>query len=539
MDFICFDTEDDSKELMEAGRSGFEKQCTQIAAITAKGTKFYNTGNVKEFLSWLMKRKEKYFYAHNLQYDLGNLFADTLDELDITMVGGRLIKAVWRDRVFLDSYNIWPMSAAKLAKAFGLEKLETTSMATDKAYVFRDVEIIRAAMLFAWELAECYGIDRCPPTLGGLCVKVWKALGGVNCHDTNPLSREAYYGGRVELFKIVNETPHVCYTDINSLYPSMMLNEFPAELQAWEGETLPKFGIARVTIKLPKTKFGVLPYRNPEGRILYPWGTITGAWTIAEINAATQRGGKVLEVHECYGTNEAIRPYHGFVTEIYDRRQQSTTPAENLMLKLLMNNLYGRLGTGGEIARSVITTFDNMEDGVRYGKKVLVKYKMPLSEETNWCHAAYVTAYGRLRLLQFMETIGIERMIYCDTDSCIFDCPDRVIPFKVSDKLGEMKLESWETSVETYEPKAYKLEGDKGTRYKAKGVPVRLADLFLTTGRAEFDLPFKLRESIAFYDRSNARKLSVWRRVVKQRKGTYDKKLRSGNRYSPCQIKPV
>lgn len=527
--FICFDTEDNSRELMESGRSGFEKEITQIAAIGTKA-KFYNKGNVKEFKQWLTKQPERYVYAHNLQYDLGNLFGDELDELDCTLVGGRLIKAVWGNKMFVDSFNIWPMSAKKIGEKFGIEKLEFD--ARSEAYVYRDVEIIEAAMSFAWKLAQDFGIKECPPTLGGLCVKVWRNLGGINCHDTNPLSRQAYYGGRVELFKSQNDSPHVCYTDINSLYPSQMLREFPAELKPWNEERMPKYGVATVTIEIPESEVCPLPYRNSDGRILYPYGRIAGTWTICEIEAAIKRGSRILHRLDCIGTDEAIRPYATFVTELYERRLASKSEPEKLFFKLLLNNLYGRLGTAGTIGRTVWRTDDNAKEGVSYGEKVLVNYQMPLSIETNWSHAAYVTAYGRIALMEYMEKIGASRMIYCDTDSTIFDCPDKKIPFPIGDKLGEMKLESWELNCETFAPKEYKF----GDKYKAKGVPVKLAETFLTQGRAEFDLPFKLRESIKFYDRNNARKLSVWRKVTKVRKGGYDKKKNVGNRYLPIRI---
>ena len=95
-----------------------------------------------------------------------------------------------------------------------------------------------------------------------------------------------------------------------------------------------------------------------------------------------------------------------------------------------------------------------------------------------------------------------------------------------------MKLESWETHVETYAPKMYK----SGETYKAKGVPKHLAKQYIQTGRAEFDLPFKLRESIRFYDRTNKRELSVWRRVEKINRQSYDRKKFLKNRFYPCNL---
>ncbi len=597
MNFLCFDTEDNSKELLACGLSGFDKAVTQIAAMTAEGKKFYagcpvdcpaivascyariNEDDfkpskqeltaikvftvlqrahqpklIKEFIRWLQQQPEKYVYALNIQYDLGNLFSSKLDDLDVTMVGGRVIKAAWDKKLFVDVFNIWPMSVKKLGEAFELEKLDTNDMATDRAYVFRDVEIIRKAMLFAWEFCQPLGIEHLPPTLGGLCVKVWKCFGGENCHDSTLLSREAYFGGRVELFKKINDSDKVAWTDINSLYPSVMLKEFPGMLGDC-GTKLAKFGVAKVRIKIPKLDFSPLPWRNEDGRIFYPWGTIEGTWTIFELREAEKRGAVIEKVFSCFGTDEALTPYAGFVNKLYEARLRAMSEAEKLFFKLLMNNLYGRLGSGGKIGRTVWQTEKNSTDGVPFGEKVFVEYQMPLSDETNWVHAAYVTAYGRIALLEFMETVGADRMIYCDTDSCIFDCPDGKIPFQTGSKLGQMKLEQCCASCqnkfsngkkpccknpvasdfwpgcETYAPKMYRA----GASYKAKGVPQRLAKQYIQTGHAEFDLPFKMREAIRFFDRDNARRLSVWRGVAKVNRQTYDRKNFKNNRFTPCK----
>lgn len=556
--FLCFDTEDDSKELMDAGKSGFDKVCTQIAAITAEGKRYYNTGDTKDFLRWLEQQPERFIYALNLQYDLGNLFSKKLDCLDCTFVGGRLIKAVWGTKIFVDVFNIWPMSVKKLGVAFGLHKLETSDMSNDVAYVYRDAEIIREAMLFAWGFCEPMGIKNLPPTLGGLCVKVWQAGGGANVHDSNELSREALYGGRVELFKVGNESEHIAWVDINSLYPFVMQNKFPGICAEWEGDNLPGYGVAKITIESPKTELGLLPFRDDEGRILYPYGTLTGTWTIPEINNALEYGATITKIHQAYGTNDYIIPYGTFVNHLYQARLISESSAEKLFFKLLMNNLYGRLGTSGEIWRTIWQTPKNKLEGIPYGDRVLIKYKMPLSEETNWMHAAYITAYGRLELLKYIRLIGAANMIYCDTDSCIFDVPgwnDKKpkanFAFETGKKLGQMKIcqrcsvchgefphdkecpdsqgiDFWE-QCQTFAPKMYRIDGIA----KAKGVPKRLAKEYITAGRAEYDLPFKMREAIRFYDRSNKRELSVWRKVSKQNQAEYTKKTLKNNRYFP------
>jgi len=539
MDFICFDTEDNSKELADdPNASLFDRRVTQIAAMAGDGSEFYAKGDGCEvkFVKWVEKRPETRIYALNTQYDLGNLTAAVpMDRWDITLVKGRLIKAVGKEKQFLDVFNLYQMSVAKLGECFGLEKGEFDADSRD--YVFRDVEIIHRAITFVWQMAEAIGVLPLPSTIAGLAMKVWKAWGGYNYHDSSTLSRAAYYGGRVELFKPRNTSKVVAYTDINSLYPSAMLGEFPLVMEDFND--LPKWGVADVTIKTPDWQIAVLPFRNAEGEILYPRGKFRGVWTCHEIRAAVERGATILELHQAQGCNEAHRPYAEFVQRCYELRLASSNEAEKTFFKLLMNNLYGRLSISGEVTRSVHRSPETEDKGDCYGEKVLVTYKMPLAEETNWSHGAHVTSYGRLRLLEFLEKIGAKNLIYCDTDSAIFDCPSKKIPFKTSMDLGEMKLERdkenktdfW-PGCEVFAPKCYKL----GKHYKAKGVPRSLAKEFLTEGHCEFRLPFKLRESIRFYDRGNSKPLSHWRKVVKQMQKEYRKKDLKNGHFIPCKV---
>jgi len=550
--FLVFDTEDDSKECMApgSGKTGFDKKITQIAAITAEGKRYYCPGDVKDFKRWLLQQPETYVYSLNIKYDLGALFADELDVLDQTLVGGRVIRAVWGRKTFVDVFNIWPMSVERIGLAFGILKLKTESMAFDKDYVFRDCEIILAAMLFAWQFCELTGMDHLNATLGGLCVALWRKWGGDNCHDSTVLSRQALFGGRVELFKTGNTSNYICWTDINSLYPSVMRGTFPCSLEPWKlaKKKLPEYGIVTATVRVPEMELCPLPFRRDDGSITYPYGRFTGTWTIAELDAARDRGARIESIKECYGTNESQQPYREFVERLYAVRLKAVSEAGSLFYKLLMNNLYGQLGTQGKIGRTVWQTEKNRNNGIPFGERVLVTYQMPLQEHVNWSHAAYVTAYGRLNLLAYIDRIGTEQMIYTDTDSCIFDVPDvRLMPdmgrpclpaeryFQCGPDLGEMKLVSWEKYCDTYAPKMYHI----GKTWKAKGVPVRLAKEFIQQGHVEYDMPYQMREAITFFDRGNVKKLAVWHRVRKERKTGYDKKKLVGERYFPCKIQAI
>lgn len=595
MDKICgnsfgvFDTEDDSKELIDSGRSGFEKTVTQIAAICENGKKFHNRGNVDQFKSWLLKQKQekgiRRWYAHNVQYDLGNLFADELDTLSMTLVGGRLIRAVWQGIVFLDSYNLFPTTVKALGEALGMKKLDMDIHS--KAYVFRDCEIVMNALSAMFELCATFGVRKPASTLGGLCVQIWTAMGGRNPPDPAHFSRAALYGGRTEIFRRGGRG-HIVWVDINSLYPWAMTQKFPGPMRD-TGKKMLKHGITCATVDIPKQFFAPLPVRVTEQHkltgvsekcIIFPCGKVTGTWVNAELRSAVQHHGvRILKIHRSQGTDRHVTPYRKFCDSFYRRRVVEKSEAYKLIWKLFLNNLYGQLGMGGVITKSTAMTEElaqAVKDGKRdmtvFGSACMFDVQIPLPPHVNYAHAAHVTAYGRMRLLEFLRQVGEENVIYCDTDSVFFFWPkDKPLPFELGKKLGDMKLEGIGKRMECILPKTYrllirtKLKRKAGNREffwkqidKAKGVPKRFARVFISEGRADYAAPFKVREAVKFYDSeavewretptgrvpvykktpgANARRLSVWRMIFKELRGSYHKKTKQkGGTFTPLVL---
>jgi hypothetical protein len=554
---IVFDTEDNSSELLKSGKSGFDKTITQIAAICDNGKRFYNTGNVKQFLKWIHEQGGD-VWGFNTQYDIGNLCHAgklTLDEFDLILVKGRFIKAKLQGINFYDVRNITGAgSVGKLGVSVGLPKfgfpysekeLKNFSPArvkewrafeksgdekfSDKRYVFRDCEIPLAWIKFVKEKCEKLGIETIPATLGGLCVKTFHALHNENWFECSPESASALIGARVELFS-GGGRGRIAYCDINSLYPWCMTQLFPEYMEKLE--TLDGYGIAKVNIFIPKMTIAPLPVKDKENRLLFPTGKLSGVWTIHEIKNAVAAGGRVEKIFWIYGSKTGKAYYRDYISAMYQNRQDSKTPAENLFWKLLMNNLYGRLAIGGVISRSLLLTQANKMTGLPYGKKLLADYEMPLPKFTNYLHAAYVLSYARIRLFGFLKTVPPENLIYCDTDSMIFFCQGE-IPFQISKELGEMKLESWGKRCKPILPKTYIFDKN----YKAKGVPARHAKKFIQTGKANYESPFKIKESIRFYDAENSRKLSVWRKVEKIMQTSYTRKKANGKFFLPKTVK--
>jgi len=589
-DLVAFDTEDDSKRFSDANQDhpGWEKVCTQIAAIDARtGERFHmrprpakgrRRGRWQEsdwdttaFLQWLEDRGPGVrVYAHNLAYDIGNIWRNRLDDLDVTMVGNRLVRARWKNLTLLDSSNMWPMPLAKVGKSVGLEKMEFAP--DSEEYVFRDVEIVVKAMEVAERVATEFGAD-IKGTLGSMAVAIWNGpvIGGSNWQCAVPEIREAYYGGRVELFRPELRGDDLWYTDINSLYPSVMLNEFPDSADLWFGEDdaaaaerllrdfkAPLWGVVRVDVTIPTgTLLAPLPVRRPRsGEVCFPVGPVSGWWTVHEVRNAMRMGASLDAFHEAFGSRTATACYADFVRTFYRLRKEELDKPEpdegkTLFYKLLMNNLYGQLGMRGEVTRSVTLKEDMVEPdedgnliltrpGIPFGSKLLTDIAMPLPAHVNYLHAAYVTSYARLRLLRFMEMVGPGRLAYCDTDSMFFRWAGDKPPFPLSTELGEMKLEDRPRVIQCRSPKMYRLTTGKGeVRTKAKGVTRKMQDTFYDEGVASFWQPWRLKESVSTFDRlgdeqdEDVKGLGVWRRVTKRVVSGYDKKRLVRGMYVP------
>ena len=79
--------------------------------------------------------------------------------------------------------------------------------------------------------------------------------------------------------------------------------------------------------------------------------------------------------------------------------------------------------------------------------------------------AAFITAYGRVKLARDINAIGLEHIVCCDTDSLfVIDVPWEVLTSKVTidDEIGNFKLEHTFTQIRSIKPKTYAIADDDG-----------------------------------------------------------------------------
>jgi len=436
----------------------------------------------------------------------GNLFR-FFGPQDVFFREGRFISATYHDTGkntvrFMDSMNLYPGSIAKLGDAMGLPKGETPAkfihglckpgvcVATggkgaksactggvieleemDFVYTERDCEIAYVAVRRMFEL---YGDLR--PTVSSMAMSVYRRRflrqsfpDGIPIRsDLDYRFRDAYYGGRVEAYKL-GATPRPNYLwDVNSLFPqAQWLGPYPdtgtlverrgsperlAEwLEAYEG-----FAVCKVVHK--EHRVGHLPYRREDGRLLFPVGRFSGAWCFPELRYALKQGViKVTEVEFAVTGDRLQSPFKAYVEHFYALKRNETGIMRE-QAKIFLNGLYGKLG-------------ENIDRGERYGQDFdpevfeFLRLKHPdvqwvpftyKGERTDgyyiWAEtepsrsavyawAAYVTAIARVINLQWQKRfvdMGAN-VIYTDTDSWLVT--DRQPPAEwVGDGLGLLKL---------------------------------------------------------------------------------------------------
>lgn len=139
----------------------------------------------------------------------------------------------------------------------------------------------------------------------------------------------------------------------------------------------------------------------------------------------------------------------------FDKKNNSHNEAERLYAKMMLNSVYGYLGFYDKDINQYETEYT--DNGIQ--KNLIGKHKtgLQLPEITA---AAFITAYGRVKLANDINKYGIDNVVCCDTDSLLLI--NQTEEPKTSNELGEFKLEHTFDSIISIRPKTYCIaENDK------------------------------------------------------------------------------
>ncbi len=334
---------------------------------------------------------------------------------------------------------------------------------------------------------------------------------------------KAYYGGRCEAIKR-GRIKNLNYFDVNSLYPSVMVNEYPDPNSCIFStrinmNTINNYeGVCLVKVEAPDLYIPYLPYRyinKSERKLLFPKGIFKGHYTFFELRKAIELGYRIIKFYDGILFTKKCRPFIDYVNVLYKlkRKYKKANDIRETVVKLMLNSLYGKFAQKIDSREVIIHASEvdlkmlqEEDDFFRSGEFFIFKKKwIRIPAYVNPIFSIYTTAYARNILYDYIKKCG-KHAYYFDTDSLITnkDLGD-------SDRLGSMKKEFSIKEGIIVKPKMYLTD----EYAKCKGVYHLSKDKFielLATQKAHIRRFAKFKEA-------NKRKLSFNQEI------TFDKNI--------------
>ena len=492
----------------------------------------------EEAIKYIESQPEKtIFYATNLGFDItGLLFPKNWNKCDYAIRGGEIILAFHKDLKlsFSDTMNYVKFSVKKQGEILNIPKLEAPSfwkkIYNDKKEVIGyDVEIPKNKKE-ELELLE-YNYRDCQVTykfikfleeellLLNTNLESTIAKTSLNHFRRNYLKEKirreettkkgveqlifkSYYGGRTEIY--IQGTHILNDYDVNSLYPSEMLEDIPNP-NTFQYVYVPKQknilkyeGVSTVKIITPKKLYyPLLPFRK-DGKLIFPLGTFTATYTHLELRKALSLGYEIKYVEEQIIYKKSVPFFKEYVLDLYNKRLEQKGRPEEIVYKLLLNSLYGKFAER-PITKTWFLTDIEIEDIIdknsntenikfyeQYGyyeteSNEEKQYKLPI-------FSSYITSKARIRMYE-----NLSNVYYMDTDSYF---TPRIM--NTGSKLGELKLEA-KGECTLVKPKFYQFKTVNKTFVKVKGLSKANTEQFkdLLLGKKVEYLKFvKLKEAL-------------------------------------------
>ncbi len=409
-------------------------------------------------------------------------------------------------------------------------------------YCARDVEVLRESWFslfrFSWNLAKVTpGI-----TVASMGKRIYQRrwlpafnkkhgerfIGNLDRPLVAAAEEAAFHGGRTDvLWNGIPESKDglVRKYDVNSMYPSVMRARMPVQFNglASEAELLDSIDnftdgttgkdiyLAKITVKIPTTGLGFIGWEGvpiPGKGLTFPVGTYT-LWVWQPMAAIAHRQGWIVQVHKVF-KYRARAIFRAFVEDIYELRKAAKEKKDRpktLLLKYVMNSLYGKFGQrkfgkwekldkndpdylfqraaqnhdkgdfcrwqGWPLGDPRLLKMDYMET-----ETGIFRYSLPeegMGRNSICAIAGYITTLARAKLwdaMAYIVTCG-DRVFMTDTDSIVTNgfLPD----CWVGKELGQWELEA-ESPIEEcefYAPKHYtfrNLAKIKGIREAKPGI---------------------------------------------------------------------
>lgn len=463
-------------------------------------------------------------FAHNMEYDFNML--DGLHQL--TDRGWELTKKSLKRPFLLEwvkegkTIKIWDTTnyfrgrkLEDLGEALDIPKLDVNFDKASKEELFkyceRDVDILRKTVMELIKFLQIHDFSRLMPTASSLALNIFRHKfypqkdEEIWIHKKTPLyhlERQSYRGGFTDVLRYGEFDEHITKLDVNSMYPSIMRdNKLPvkaicycnckhksqSELKQLIRDNLcdDRGVIANVSVTMPEDNGWLLNTGkvDNEEKCIRLAGKFTGTFASPEVQYILDHG-KINNVYSV-AVYKMANMFDDYVEEMYSLRKQYQDENNDLyetFVKLLMNSLYGKFGEHKIVDKVVGETEDvrceakevkspglGLHIEMSIGHKIFVQeQKAEPARNALIPIASFVTAYGRMKIVNYIEEAGRENCNYTDTD-CIAvndEGYDRLNHHIDEQELGKLDIEDEANYVGFYRPKFY----DFGDKRKCKGV---------------------------------------------------------------------
>lgn len=241
--------------------------------------------------------------------------------------------------------------------------------------------------------------------------------------QTDKFIRRSYKGGYCINWsngEVYNENGIVL--DVNSLYPSCMKDTLlPYGKPVYFEDVIPVCDLFVVHILTRfKLNDGCLPFIQIKNSPFY------------EENEYLKQVDEEVELyltsvdyelfHKCYTViyekvldgysfNASTNLFNDFVDKAYEGKKNAKSKTERMIFKIRLNSCYGRFGQRPDLKTGIPYLTD---DGVM-ALNIDEEDKIPESTYVACC--SFITAFGRKKIIESAMAVGIEHLVYIDTDS--------------------------------------------------------------------------------------------------------------------------
>lgn len=547
---IAFDTEDNGK-----GKVTLINFYDGKEHYTIDYKNFKNQYEFKKAaVQYISIQKERVFVAHNIEYDLVNIFYPYFIDLISFYYSGRLIYARLNHskKKFIDTFNFTFTSLKQIGHEIGLEKIDTDDFYNIE-YCRRDTEIVYKFLTqFEDTIKKQFDLP-IKNTIAGTAFNLYcthfleEPVLNKNTMEEILL---AYYGGRTECFVVGDIDRPIYQVDVNSMYPYVMLKNFPLDEYSESVGPLSNIFIAEVKLKIKNNvDIPILPKRD--GLLFFPTGEFQTWVTSIELQTAVRF--KMIESCTYIRTFNFFNKgkiFTNFVKYFYKKREEYKKEKNDFMsnfYKRFLNSVYGRFAL-----KSDLQIINSNESGTPLLNNMYTKKIEIPKLNINYIIPVFITAYARVELFMLLQQIKNLNGIPCysDTDSVYFTFNKKrklqnTIEFlhknlAVNNTLGGLSLEAYRSG-SFYNAKSYRMDYfSEEQKFKQKGIPANKRKEYQETGKTEYERPQKLRPALRGV---LSRSANVWDTFKIENKGIYKKrnilnnKIDSANYTSPLIFK--